>query len=163
MREIVFGKLLHEDSHTDFIKHYIMLDNRYTNPDDIYSESLSDVRTFIREKACPDIHYKYYIYSKINPELLPSPFLVSTIGDPITRFRCGSHFLPIETGRWSRTPREQRLCTTCGFLGDKYHFLFNCSNFTRNFLTDDISKVWKEENIFEFFGTLSKSEFLLRH
>ena len=159
-RRTVFEKLLLEDNQTDFIKHYIMLDNKYTHPDDIYTEALSDIRSYIREKACPNVHYKFYIYLKINPELLPSPFLVSTNGDPIIRFRCGSHCLPIETGRWSRTPREHRLCPSCRVVGDEHHFLFDCSDFHRDFQTNDLSQVWKEKNIFKFFETFSMSEFL---
>ena len=96
----------------------------------------------------------------MNPDLLPSPFLVSSFGENIIRFRCGSHSLPIETGRWSRIPRDERLCKTCKVVGDEHHVLFECSNFIHNFETNDISKVWKEENIFSFFEDLSKSEIL---
>lgn len=160
MRQTVFEKLLSDDNHTEFVKHYISLDNKYTNANEIYLEALSDMKSFIREKACEDTHYKYFIYSKLNPELLPSPFLVSSIGDPIIRFRCGSHSLPIETGRWSRTPRDQRLCSTCKVVGDEHHLLFECANFTRDFQTVDLSEVWKEKTILNFFKTISKSEFL---
>ena len=159
-RQTVFGKLLLDENHTDFIKHYIKLDEKYTNPNEIYTEALSDAKAFIRDNACPDLHYKYYIYDKMNPDLLPSPFLVSSFGENIIRFRCGSHSLPIETGRWSRIPRDERLCKTCKVVGDEHHVLFECSNFIHNFETNDISKVWKEENIFSFFEDLSKSEIL---
>ena len=37
-----------------------------------------------------------------------------------------SHKLNIETGRWNRTPREQRLCNKCNELEDEFHFLFEC-------------------------------------
>ena len=58
-----------------------------------------------------DVHYKYWIYLEINPELTPSPFLnrVDEVGKSMTKFRLGSHNLKIETGRWNRTPRENRL------------------------------------------------------
>ncbi len=38
--------------------------------------------------------------------------------------------LPVVTGRFSRTPREERLCTKCdgGFLGDEYHVMLECRN-----------------------------------
>ena len=42
-----------------------------------------------------------------------------------TRFRVGSHRFRIETGRWSRTPREGRLCP-CGEVQDEIHVIKNC-------------------------------------
>ena len=45
----------------------------------------------------------------------------------LTRFRLVNHFLPIETGRWDHTPREERLCQSCGVLGAEYHHLFDCA------------------------------------
>ncbi len=34
------------------------------------------------------------------------------------------------TGRFSKTPREERLCNKCngGFIGDEYHVLLECIN-----------------------------------
>ena len=83
--------------------------------------------------------------------------------DAITRFRLGSHTLPIETGRWGRIKRENRLCRTCKVLGDERHFLLHCTEIDRNPLhnfTDNLSEIWKNENIFELFSNLSKSEYL---
>ena len=42
-----------------------------------------------------------------------------------TRFRLGSHRFKIETGRWSRIPRERRLCL-CGEVQDELHILQHC-------------------------------------
>ena len=42
-----------------------------------------------------------------------------------TRIRLASHRLKIETGRWSRIPRERRLCT-CGDIQDEQHVLLKC-------------------------------------
>ena len=45
----------------------------------------------------------------------------------ITRLRLSSYNLKVETGRWSQTPREARLCT-CG-SGDvqtERHIIENC-------------------------------------
>ena len=38
--------------------------------------------------------------------------------------------LPIEVGRWSNIPREQRICTLCNLqkIGDEFHYLFECSH-----------------------------------
>ena len=42
-----------------------------------------------------------------------------------SRLRLGSHRLKIETGRWSRIPRELRLCP-CGEVQTESHVLCQC-------------------------------------
>ena len=46
----------------------------------------------------------------------------------LTRLRCSSHHLAIETGRWTKpiTPRNQRLCALCLVIEDEEHFLWDC-------------------------------------
>ena len=50
----------------------------------------------------------------------------------ITRLRISSHKLNIETGRYARIDRVDRLCTKCshGVLGDEIHFLLECPAFS---------------------------------
>ena len=46
----------------------------------------------------------------------------------ITKIRCNSIKLPIETGRWSNTLREERICHLCNVgLGTEFNFLFECT------------------------------------
>jgi hypothetical protein len=47
---------------------------------------------------------------------------------PLVRLRTGGHHLAIETGRWSGTPRNERVCEMCdqGVEEDELHFLFEC-------------------------------------
>ena len=44
----------------------------------------------------------------------------------VSQLRCGSHHLMIEAGRWSRIPRERRLCPSCRVLEDEIHFVNEC-------------------------------------
>ena len=44
-----------------------------------------------------------------------------------TRFRVGSHRLKIETGRWSRTPKHERLCSCLNGIQDENHVIFHCT------------------------------------
>lgn len=47
----------------------------------------------------------------------------------ISKLRCSNFKFPIETGRWSRVPREDRICNLCrNGLGDEFHYLFTCNN-----------------------------------
>ena len=50
---------------------------------------------------------------------------------PLCRFRCSNHPLPIETGRYDGTAREDRLCTKCDMqcTGDDFHFILECPFF----------------------------------
>ena len=55
-----------------------------------------------------------------NPEIKEHERLTAT------RFRLCSHNLAIETGRWSRRPREDRLCPQCNSPQDENHALAEC-------------------------------------
>ena len=46
----------------------------------------------------------------------------------LCKFRCGSHRLPIETGRWRGVSINDRLCHLCdsGDIGDEYHYVMTC-------------------------------------
>ena len=47
----------------------------------------------------------------------------------ITKLRTSNLKLPIETGRWSNIPKENRICTFCyEHIGDEFHTLFTCKN-----------------------------------
>ena len=47
----------------------------------------------------------------------------------LCKFRCGSHRLPVETGRWQNLSRSDRLCHLCDSsdIGDEYHYIMSCS------------------------------------
>ena len=161
---LVFNKLCEVDNQTTYMKHYINLDRKSENPNDIYKAALSEIKETISTKSQqPNKHYRFHIYHELNPDLLPTPFLNSIHSDSITRFRLGSHNLPIETGRWSRIKREDRLCRVCSVLGDERHFLFDCPDVVRNpehTFSENLSDLWKNQNIFELFTNLSKTEYL---
>ena len=49
----------------------------------------------------------------------------------LVRFRVCSNTLEVNTGSWSKIPREQRLCPKCPTcIGDERHFLFDCPEFS---------------------------------
>ena len=46
----------------------------------------------------------------------------------VAQFRMGSHMLGVETGRWQRLPRAERLCQrcSCGVVDDEAHMVWGC-------------------------------------
>ena len=46
----------------------------------------------------------------------------------LAQFSMGSHMLGVETGRWQRLPRAQRLCQrcSCGVVDDEAHMVWGC-------------------------------------
>jgi hypothetical protein len=70
-------------------------------------------------------------YRQFNSDLTVHPvYLATDISEQacisFTRMRLSSHYLRIETGRWSRLSRERRLCV-CGQVQDEGHVLCDCS------------------------------------
>ena len=45
----------------------------------------------------------------------------------ITKFRISDHKLLIETGRYYKIPREDRLCSVCKKIDDEIHFFIHCN------------------------------------
>ena len=112
-----------------------------------------------------DLHYKYWIYLTMNPNLSPSPFLnrIDAVGKCLTKFRVGSHHLKIETGRWSRVPRNDRLCTICGVLGDESHVVYTCSEIRRDDIAElpqPLSEIWNFEGINTLFKRIVDAKYL---
>ena len=87
----IFSKLL-ENSST-FLKHYTDLDTRYVDSvilRDDHMQMLKDkITNFATNK---EKHYKYWIYLKLNPELVSSSYLnrADRVGKCITKFRLGT-------------------------------------------------------------------------
>ncbi len=46
------------------------------------------------------------------------------------RLKVSSHRLEIESGRWNRTPIENRKCQMCNCLEDEYHFILECTMYS---------------------------------
>ena len=48
-----------------------------------------------------------------------------------TKFRCRNSKLPVVSGIFVNTPKEDRICThcNCGDIGDEFHYIFKCEFF----------------------------------
>ena len=80
----------------------------------------------------------------------------------ITKLRISAHKLIIETGRYSKIPRADRLCNKCdaNVLGDEIHFLLECSTF-ENERTKMLSVVDNKVNNFKTLNVNQKFIYLL--
>ncbi len=121
------------DAKCSYIAHYERLKAKYKDPEDIVKESILKTKEIIRRKSTTCSRYMSYI--KMNP-LLERPHIYNTYVPMnalqlVTRLRCITHSLEIETGRHHkvRIPRECRLCS-CGEVEDEEHFLMNCHQYS---------------------------------
>ena len=142
-----------------FIKYYQQLESTYQNPIDCHAILKNEfIDSVINEFSLSDDQDSVLgTYKSINPTLTTLN-INSSIIEPdrllITRYRTGSHHLKIETGRWSCTERNLRICDKCNLdklqslnhmitecvLTSDYHFNGNLENF---FASDTCVKTLK--------------------
>ena len=108
--------------------------NTYHSKAEIKKHYHTKLSTEVNSMAQQPDKYKFQLYKQFNPDLKPLDFKTSHYKFP--RLRLSSHFMPIETGRWTRMARENRLCTNCNVLGDERHFLYDCNEIDRTNLSD---------------------------
>ncbi len=60
---------------------------------------------------------KLRTYRKYKQSILTEPYVIALLSkyqrSALAKFRCGVAPLKIETGKYTRTPEEERLCTLC--------------------------------------------------
>ena len=160
-REKIFSILL--QNQTSFIQHYEQLISKYSSVDDIIEEFRTQTKERVRENTQKG-HSKFCTYAKINPCLTLSSLLdiIHPAVNYITKFRLGSHYLPVETGRWSGLARNERLCGPCGEFEDEKHALFNCSLIDRIGLNlnENLDAIWGQPDIFKLFNRIHIANFV---
>ena len=119
-----------------YIKYYENLATVYNSPENcerfLRTEFLASVTDKIRNAYTNDSESKLGSYLQVNPEL-SNPTYDDNIFEieriHITRFRCGSHNLRIETGRFSNPiiPRAARLCSCGNHIQTLRHILMDCN------------------------------------
>ena len=157
----LFNRLLNEP--TDCIQRYIDICEKYSCVKEVYSEAAESLKSRVCEFAEKG-QYKYKIYTEMNPSLEKSKFIdnPNPISEDVIRFRLGSHLLPIETGRWARISRENRLCTACGVMGDERHAVYQCREVDRAGLTlsESWSSLWDNDDVYTLVRNLKVAKLL---
>ena len=161
-RSVVFEKLKSDDE--PYIKHYNELSQKYNSKEDIYNESVAEIKREVNLLA-DNGSYKFQIYRKFNPSLVKSPFidLPHPLSNRIIKFRLGSHKLPVETSRWRGiVNREERVCDECGVFGNEEHFLYDCTQIRRDdlVLPRCFQLLWRHPNVFTLFSRLEELDVL---
>ena len=93
-----------------------------------------DVRTRdienMRQRVLAAEGSKFVTYREMNPSLDIHNVYNSDVPEyqriSFSKFRLSSHDLAIEKGRWSRTPRDRRLCV-CNSVQTELHVISSCS------------------------------------
>lgn len=86
----------------------LSMEDENTNP-------VEKVADYVRMKAASASKLNTYV-TDMNPNMTVHPVYVTKVFIPdfkresFTRLRVMSHNLRVEVGRWSRTPREERVC-----------------------------------------------------
>ena len=98
--------------------------------DCLSSEPLENLKN-LKDKFVNELGSKAVTYKSINSSLTvhnvycTNAYICEWKRVNFTRFRLSSHSLKIETGRWSRILREERLCE-CGEVQDELHVTLYC-------------------------------------
>ena len=154
------------DMNIPYIKHYTNLTDKYGNPNDAKTQLQNDFRlkwtSKINDEALKDNESRLGVYSRINPQLqhwIPSPQSIHEIERKvITRCRTGSHSLNIELGRFSNTPRENRLCKCGSGIQTIWHIFSEYplteDRFGINFV--DLNDIFQSEHVHQYLLTLTK-------
>ena len=84
-------------------------------------QTSSRMSTYVAMNPGLTVHKLYTIKNRYVPDLLRRSF---------TCLRLSAHRLHVETGRWSRIPRDQRVCDKCHLneIQAEYHVVFKCTH-----------------------------------
>ena len=96
------------------------------------TDGLQKITSYVREKAAGATKLTTYI-TYMNPNMTVHPvyktrsFVPDYKRESFTRLQLMSHNLRGEIGRWSRTPREERVCQCDGMqIQTEKHVLIEC-------------------------------------
>ena len=148
-----------------YIKHYVNLEHRYESPDKCRRELESEFMCKWKakfENASNDSDSRLGTYLQVNPTLCTPQYMSKIMFETdrliLTRFRCGSHSLLIERGRFSNIPRGDRICSCDTGVQTILHCFTDCP-LLRPLLQrrySNLVEVFEDENICSLLHNISK-------
>ena len=118
-----------------YLRHYQKLHQNFENAKECFQFYATNFQSKCKEdvskKAAehPNGILQTYVYlnsTLSSPEYYHKYMLGEKDRQIMTKYRCGSHFLKITTGRYTRTPVEKRLCK-CKEVQTLQHVIFQCA------------------------------------
>ena len=92
-----------------------------------WSKSLNN-----KDKFDSSVGNKLSLYSEVKNENESYIDLIKNVKTrvAVTKMRISCHLLPIESGRYKKIPRVERLCPLCNRseIDDEFHYLLKCSH-----------------------------------
>lgn len=80
----------------------------------------------------------------------------------LIQIRTRNHRLPIETGRWTQVPRNERKCFLCnGNIGDEFHFILECKELIdqrKKYIKTYYYKRPNTMKFYELFNTTNRND-----
>ena len=77
----------------------------------------------------------------------------------LTKLRCGSLKLALETGRYDKVDRNQRICELCNTgIEDGYHFIMVCGKL-QHIREKYIGNITKPRNIYSYYAIMRSDTF----
>lgn len=96
----------------------------------LVDQFISDWRSKLQSSNKGKTYNLFKTEIKLEPYLLTLPRYLYL---PILKYRTANHKLPIEKGRWSGVPYNDRKCESCPLqLADEFHYLLTCQRFRLN-------------------------------
>jgi hypothetical protein len=140
-----------------YLKHYTDLQATYENPqackEAINNKYLDICRAKIIAKHNQDPDSKLGTYYCVNPDFksnVQNPQRIMEFERELTtRFRTGSHSLAVEIGRYTNTPREDRLCSCGNAVQTLWHVISECCD-TRDVIREnytDLREFFEDANV----------------
>ena len=133
-------KLINRANDTAYIKYYKNLEQMYSSGDKVFNkindQFYEECWKKINDADDSKTKLKTYLDIYENCEITPETSL--SLKDhtrcqqkTLSSYIMSSHNLEIEKGRWSRTPKEERVCKQCtsGSVETLCHFLYQCDKF----------------------------------
>ena len=149
-----------------YLNYYLKLESKFGDPKSC-EESLTQgiigaYQDEITSHFNKDKDSKLGTYHRINPTLssnVPAPQLTLEFErELVTRFRTGSHSLAVETGRYSNTPRENRLCSCGTGIQTVWHVFAECPS-TRTVVQknyESMNDIFEDENVHNVLLAITK-------
>ena len=87
-----------------------------------------------KDKFDSSVRNKLNLYSKLKNKVRFKYYLhlIKNVKTRVvvTKMRISCHLLPIESGRYKKIPRVERLCPLCNRseIGDEFHYLLKCTH-----------------------------------